>query len=77
MEITETLRDKQTDTGMSDREFAQILGISREYWNLIKNGRRPMKKATLALVMNGVLIRFPELRPAIQEAMFGNEKVKA
>lgn len=48
---------KQQEEGLSDSAMAQKLKRSREWWNLVKNGRQPLSKNLAINAMKA----FPDL----------------
>lgn len=54
-----TLHNKQKELGLSDSAFARKLGCSREWWNQVKNGRKPLSKEMVIRAMQEQA--FPEL----------------
>ncbi|MFH0900695.1 MAG: hypothetical protein V2A73_08715 [Pseudomonadota bacterium] len=58
--LARELRRRQLAEGVTDKEFAAQLGISRALWNLIRRGRQPLTVATL----HGALAAYPDLATA-------------
>jgi transcriptional regulator with XRE-family HTH domain len=61
MDLSKQLGKLQRERGLSDRDFAKLLGTSSGMWNQIKNGEREMGRKLLA----GVLAAFPELEQSV------------
>jgi transcriptional regulator with XRE-family HTH domain len=55
--LVETLKAKQEELGLDDRDFAGRLGISRPAWSMIRTGQRQPGEKVLA----GVMRAFPSL----------------
>ncbi len=51
------LRSRQQELGLSDAEFARLLGISRPLWWMTRNGKRRIN----VMLLSGVAKAFPEL----------------
>lgn len=57
--LIQTLLERQREMGLYDGAFARELGISRPFWNKIRNGqRRPG-----VVFLRAVAVRFPDLQP--------------
>jgi transcriptional regulator with XRE-family HTH domain len=61
MSLLERLKLLQRQARMSDREFAQLLGCTGQFWGRVKRGKRGITVA----VLGAVLRRFPELTPEV------------
>ncbi len=56
--IVEKLRVQQTMLGMSDRQFAELLGVSRPLWVQTRDGQLPVGLSLLS----GAIRAFPGMR---------------
>lgn len=63
--ITEKLKAKQDESGLSDAAFAEKIGISRQLWAFVKTGKREPGMTLLSAVMN----IFPDLTLEVMEYM--------
>lgn len=53
------LVERQQEIGLSDREFADVLGVPRSTWQLTRTGVKPIGGRVIVAVIK----RFPDLRP--------------
>lgn len=56
--IVDKLRERQTQLVLSDTEMADMLGCSRQLWQMTRTGKTPLGKKVIA----GVIAAFPELK---------------
>jgi len=57
MSAIEKVKALQKKLDLTDTEFANMIGVSRDNWNRIKNGKRPLNDKFLAKVQRA----FPEV----------------
>lgn len=61
MDLVEKLKIEQTRRGATDAEFAELLGITRQMWIMIKQ-----RQANPGLaVLQGVLRAYPEMKKEV------------
>jgi len=53
--LIEKLADKQREAAKSDAEFAELLGVTRTWWNLARNGRAVLGDKALGRVVTHYL----------------------
>ncbi len=61
---------KQREGKYSDRAFAELLGISRPTWTLIRNGKAPIGPK----VMSAVVRHFPSLADEVLKTLAGQSE---
>ncbi len=66
------LKNKQVALGLSDREMALRLGISRELWNKTRLGKNRIK----ARALHGIVRAFPELIPECLDFLRSNGTIR-
>jgi transcriptional regulator with XRE-family HTH domain len=59
--IISALAAHQTANGWSDERVAEQVGVSRQYWNFLRRGRRQPERETLIRIGTG----FPHLQDAV------------
>jgi predicted transcriptional regulator len=65
--LVECLKKKQTELGLTNRQFAQRLRVSQGLWEAARYGSRNVGKK----LIKGVLTCFPELTPEVLEFLKG------
>ncbi len=61
----------QYDLRMTDEAFSNHLGISRQLWNMIKNGKRPVGISLLAASLS----KYPELKDDVTDFLLENASI--
>lgn len=57
--ILEALKQRQERLGLSDSEFAKLLGVPRRTWGLTRDGTKPVRHK----IAQAARRAFPELEP--------------
>jgi transcriptional regulator with XRE-family HTH domain len=55
--LTETLESCQSERGLTDEQFAALIGVTRSAWSMVRSGRREPGVQFL----RGVMRAFPRL----------------
>ena len=61
--FVEQLKERQAERKLADSEFAELLGISKPTWNMVKSGKRQLGVESL----NKIMANFPELTIEIMQ----------
>ena len=56
--LVSKLKKKQEDLGLTDSEMSQLLGCSRQLWQMTRTGRTPLGRK----ILTGIVPAFPELQ---------------
>jgi hypothetical protein len=61
MDLVAALVKKQTEERLTERAFADKLGIKGGYWNMVKHGKRHIGRKAL----HGIVQAYPDLHPLV------------